>query len=73
MDGVLFEEWVRELDRKFSSEERTAALVIDNCPAHPHIKNYKINQIVFRTTKHHINNTTAYGSRSNKIIESKVS
>ena len=30
MDGILFEEWVRELDRKFLSEGRNVALVIDN-------------------------------------------
>ena len=35
MDGALFEECVRELDRKFVSEGRSIALVIDNCPAHP--------------------------------------
>ena len=42
MDRILFEEWVRELDRKFLCEGRNVALVIDNCPAHPH-------QIVFST------------------------
>ena len=41
MGGVLFEEWVRELDRKFSSDGRNVALVIDNCPAYPHIRNLK--------------------------------
>ena len=38
---MLFEEWVRELDRKFASEGRNVALVIDNCPAHPHIEELK--------------------------------
>ena len=38
MDGISFEVWVRELDRKFLSEGRNVALVIDNCPAHPHIE-----------------------------------
>ena len=41
MNGIFFEEWVRELDRKFLSERRNVALVIDNCPAHPHIENLK--------------------------------
>ena len=31
MDGVLFEEWVKEMDKKFASEERRVALVMDNC------------------------------------------
>ena len=34
MDGALFKEWVRESDRKFASEGRSNALVIENCPAH---------------------------------------
>ena len=38
MDGALFEEWVRELDRKFASEGRNIALVIDNCLAHLTLK-----------------------------------
>ena len=41
MDGKLFEEWLRELDRKFAFEGRNVAFVIDNCPAHPHIDNLK--------------------------------
>ena len=37
MDGALFEEWVREIDRKFDAEGRKIALVVDNFPAHPDI------------------------------------
>ena len=40
MDGKLFEEWLRELDRKF-------AFVIDNCPAHPCIDNPKAMKLYF--------------------------
>ncbi|XP_072165265.1 tigger transposable element-derived protein 4-like [Diadema setosum] len=36
MTGALFEAWLRKLDRKM--EERKIAMVVDNCPAHPHIK-----------------------------------
>ena len=62
MDEALFEEWVRELDRKFASEGRSIALVIDNCPAHPHIENLKsIKLFFFFTTKYNISNAT-YGS-----------
>ena len=43
----MFEEWVRELDRKFASEGRSIALVIDNCPAHPHIENLKSIKLFF--------------------------
>ena len=42
-----FEERVRELDRKFSSEGRSVALVIDNCSAHPHIENLKSIKLFF--------------------------
>ena len=41
MGGKLFEEWLRELDRKFAYEGRTVVFVIDNCPANPHIDSLK--------------------------------
>ena len=41
MDSTLFEEWVREQDRKFECEGRKAALSVDNCPAHLSISNLK--------------------------------
>ena len=47
MGGVLQEEWVWELDQKFSSEGRSVALVIDNSPAHPHIENLKSIKLFF--------------------------
>ena len=43
MDGKLFEEWLRELDRKFAFEGRN----VDNCPAHPHIDNLKAIKFYF--------------------------
>ena len=47
MDGKLFEEWLRELDRKFAFEGRNVAFVIDNCPTHPHIDNLKAIEFFF--------------------------
>ena len=41
MDSELFEEWVREQDRKFALEGRKVALVIDNYTTHPNIENLK--------------------------------
>ena len=41
MDGKLFEEWFRELDRKFALEGRNVAFVIDNRLTHSHIDNLK--------------------------------
>ena len=69
MDGALFEKWVRELDRKFASEGRSIALVIGNCPTHPHIENLKSIKLFFFTTEYNITNTT-YGSRRYQITES---
>ena len=47
MDGVLFEGWTRELDKKCSSEGKSVALVTYNCPAHPHIENLKSIKLFF--------------------------
>ena len=35
INSELFEEWVREQDKKFENEGRKVALIIDNGPAHP--------------------------------------
>ncbi|XP_057302680.1 tigger transposable element-derived protein 4-like [Hydractinia symbiolongicarpus] len=47
MSGELFEEWVRELDRKFSVSKRKIALIIDNCTAHPHVENLEWVELIF--------------------------
>ena len=47
MDGKLFEEWLRELDRKFAFERRKVVFVIDNCPTHPHIDSLKPIKLYF--------------------------
>lgn len=55
MSGELFEDWVRELDRKFSVSKRKIALIIDNCTAHPHLENLKWVELIFlppNTTSH---------------------
>ena len=39
MDSVLFEEWLRDVNKKFQSKERKVALIIGSCPAHPIIDN----------------------------------
>ena len=35
-----FQEWVRQLERKFSAANRKIDLIIDNCTAHPHVELY---------------------------------
>ena len=55
MNSELFEEWVRELDKKFESENRKIALIVDNCPAHPEIEGLKAIDLFFlppNTTSH---------------------
>ena len=42
MDGVLLAEWVRKMEKNFVFIGRKIALVINNCPAHPQIKNLKL-------------------------------
>ena len=51
MSGDLFEEWMYELDKKFHQERWTVVMIIDNCPAHPHIENLKVMSLVFLTKK----------------------
>ena len=47
MDGKLFEEWLRQLDRKFAFEGRNVAFVIDNCLGHPQVDNLKAIKLSF--------------------------
>ena len=49
MDGDLFTEWVRELDRKFAAQDRKIALTVDNCPAHPIVDGLKAIELIFLT------------------------
>ena len=41
MDGILFEEWLHELHRKFEMQGRKVVLIVDNCPAHPEVLGLK--------------------------------
>ena len=47
MDSILFEGWIRELDSKFERESRKIVLIVDNCPAHPRVKDLKAINLVF--------------------------
>ena len=47
MTAELFEEWVRELDCKFSAAKRKIALIIDNCTAHPHVEQLASIELIF--------------------------
>ena len=41
MDGMIFEEWLRELDQTFKRQGRKIIMIVDNCPAYPEIKGLK--------------------------------
>ena len=47
MDSILFEEWIWEIDTKFTEEKKKVALIIHNCPAHPTIDNVKSIELIF--------------------------
>ena len=47
MDSALFEEWLRDLNMKFSVEDRKVAMIVYNCPAHPHIENLSHMKLFF--------------------------
>ena len=47
MDNILFEEWIQEIDTKFTKEKKKVALIIDNCPEHPTIDNLKFIELIF--------------------------
>ena len=72
MDRKLFEEWLRELDRKFAFEGRNVAFVIDNCPAHPHIDNLKASKLYFLSPNTTSKTQPMDQARCNLLIESKI-
>ena len=47
LDSILFEEWIREVEKKFAKEKKNVALIIGNCPAHPTIDNLKSIELIF--------------------------
>ena len=47
MTGKTFEEWVRKLDQSFLLKGKSVLLFIDNCAAHPQIKDLRAVKLVF--------------------------
>ena len=55
MTGEIFTKWLLKLDKRFQREHRKVAMVVDNCPAHPHVKGLNAIELVFlppNTTSH---------------------
>ena len=47
MHSVLFDDWVRDVNKKFQAKGRKVALIIDTNPAHPIIENLSHVKLVF--------------------------
>ena len=52
MDSVLFEEWVRDINKKSQTEGKKVGLIIDNCSAHPITENLSHAKLVFFLPQH---------------------
>ena len=68
MDSVLFENWVRDVNKKFQTEERKVSLIINNCPIHPIIENLSHATLVFFSIEYYISES-ADGSRRKKMSQ----
>ena len=51
MDGDLFTEWVKEVDRKSASQNKKIALIIYNCRTHPKVDGLKALELIFLPLK----------------------
>ena len=47
MTSEVFTEWLHKMDKKFHTQKRNVAMIVDNCPAHPHVKNLKAIKLYF--------------------------
>ncbi|XP_070537736.1 tigger transposable element-derived protein 4-like [Ptychodera flava] len=47
MTSDIFCEWLHTLDRKFTRQKRKVLMIIDNCPAHPVVRNLRSIQLAF--------------------------
>ena len=47
MDSDIFTRWVKELDRKMIAEGRKITMIVDNCPAHPHVEGLQAVELIF--------------------------
>ena len=62
MDSDIFNNWVEQIDHKFTANDRRVVLVVDNCPAHPEIHCLQAIDLNIFTTQYDTNNP-AYGPK----------
>ena len=46
MDSDIFTRWLKELDRKMIAEGRKITMIVDNCPAHPHVEGLQAVELI---------------------------
>ena len=47
MDSDIFTRWLKELDRKMIAEGRKITMIVDYCPAHPHVEGLQAVELIF--------------------------
>ena len=47
MDSDIFTRWLKELDRRMIAEGRKITMIVDNCPAHPHVEGLQAVELIF--------------------------
>ncbi|CAG2193976.1 unnamed protein product [Mytilus edulis] len=47
MTSEIFTNWLIKLEKKYLRQQRKVAMIVDNCPAHPHVKGLKSIKLVF--------------------------
>jgi transposase len=47
MTSEIFINWLHQIDKKMTKKKRSIVMIVDNCPAHPHVKGLKSMKLVF--------------------------
>ncbi|GFO11170.1 tigger transposable element-derived protein [Plakobranchus ocellatus] len=47
MTSTLFTSWLQDFDKTMAVRERKVVLIVDNCCAHPPVKNLKATELIF--------------------------
>ena len=47
MTSEIFTDWLKKLDQRLKRQKRKIAMVVDNCPAHPHVRGLQCIELIF--------------------------
>ncbi|XP_006005077.1 tigger transposable element-derived protein 4 [Latimeria chalumnae] len=50
MTAEVFEKWIRKIDEQFQTQHRRVVIFVDQCSAHPEVRNMKSVELVFLPT-----------------------